>query len=573
MSPASLQRFWLARPIRRESFINICQAVEVNWELVADALPPDAKTTATRGFQPATIDWRSVASEMLSERKRLTTNPLTKADGRTFELDDIYVPVGLVARSQRARLGEDVPPSEGSRLYHPEREEGVLDTAHLEFLLSESQGRRLAIIGEPGTGKTTLLQKIAFWLLASTPDIPIWISLADLQGKSLEAYLLEDWLKTATRKIRVTEELQDSLGELFNSGRVWLLLDGLDEMVADGTGPLGAIAPQFTGWIASARIVLSCRLNIWDGGKNPLEEFETYRTLDFSSGDGRKTPDRIGQFIERWFHSQPELGDSLRRELDQPGHRGLRDMVKNPLRLTLLCRTWGRWNGKLPGSKAELYQQFAEALYDWKQEIFPTTSDGRQELNEALGRLAYRALTEEKIKFRLRHRLVCDVLGEPDGLLYNLALNLGWLNVVGIAAENPDEPVYAFWHPVFQEYFAELDKGYGDIFEKFESEEADYDLLMLYIDEWLEDRAHSRTAKDLLYYIKDDPEGLFSKKHIQDRPEANFQALFLRRVAGDTWKKISEDWGIRLPALTKFYSQCCKQFASKVKFELKVHIN
>jgi HEAT repeat protein len=55
-------------------------------------------------------------------------------------------------------------------------------------------------------------------------------------------------------------------------------------------------------------------------------------------------------------------------------------------------------------------------------------------------------------------RLVYEELGEADeedSLLW-LALKLGWLNRVGIAEENPDENVYAFFHPTFQEYFASL---------------------------------------------------------------------------------------------------------------------
>jgi predicted NACHT family NTPase len=36
------------------------------------------------------------------------------------------------------------------------------------------------------------------------------------------------------------------------------------------------------------------------------------------------------------------------------------------------------------------------------------------------------------------------------------AIELGWLNEVGVAEENPDEQVYAFFHPSFQEYFAAL---------------------------------------------------------------------------------------------------------------------
>jgi predicted NACHT family NTPase len=41
-------------------------------------------------------------------------------------------------------------------------------------------------------------------------------------------------------------------------------------------------------------------------------------------------------------------------------------------------------------------------------------------------------------------------------LSIQLALNVGWLNQVGVDAKNPHQPVYAFFHPTFQEYFAAL---------------------------------------------------------------------------------------------------------------------
>jgi HEAT repeat protein len=42
--------------------------------------------------------------------------------------------------------------------------------------------------------------------------------------------------------------------------------------------------------------------------------------------------------------------------------------------------------------------------------------------------------------------------------MFKLALNIGWQNQVGVDAKNPNpnQPVYAFFHPTFQEYFAAL---------------------------------------------------------------------------------------------------------------------
>jgi len=370
----------------------------------------------------------------------LTTNPLTTGDGVAFELDEIYVPLGLVERKQRDRRSGDVSPERGSQLYESEAQDEIIKTFQLdeffEQVLRLGQSKRIAIIGEPGAGKTTLLQKIAAWVLDNTEDVPIWISLADLQGKSLKAYLLQDWLENATRTVYVSEEVQKALGELFNSERVWLLLDAVDEMAigAQGFAPLQLIANQIAGWVADARVVLTCRFNIWDAGKNALEAFETYRNLDFSYGDAQ-TPDHVNQFIRCWFKSNLELAERLRAELDQPGRERIKDAVKNPLRLALLCRSWTLGKGGLPNTKAGLYQQFTEALYEWKKDRFITSSTQRHELNKALGELALRAISEEKTKYRLRHRLVSSVLNNPDKELFGLALQLGWLNQVGLAAE------------------------------------------------------------------------------------------------------------------------------------------
>jgi HEAT repeat protein len=282
-----------------------------------------------------------------------------------------------------------------------------------------------------------------------------------LQGRTLEEYLLNVWLKDALKRARVTPEMEDSLVELFNRRRVYLLLDGVDEMTvgAYDNAPLQTIAKQLTtGWVSSARVVLTCRLNVWDAGKNQLERFDTYRTLEFSYGNAKKPDsDQVKQFISKWFEpSNPQLGKALRTALDQRGKERIKDLVKNPLRLALMCYSWQRRQGELPKTKATLYQRFVEVFYEWKQEYFPTTSATRQKLNQALGKLAVEAIAQSSSRFRLTRRFVCEVLGEPDAPLFQLAIQLGWLNQVGVAAENPDETVYAFYHPTFQEYFAAL---------------------------------------------------------------------------------------------------------------------
>lgn len=420
--------------------------------------PVVAKPQATLE-QTATLslDWQQIcrADLELNNIQRLTTNPLTIADGLSFALNQVYVSLGLVEQKQRSRYRGDVTPQNGSRLYEPDDTEVTQTFDHDEFIqqiIQAKHSKRIAIIGEPGAGKTTLLQKIATWILNNTTDLPIWISLADLQGKSLEQYLIQDWLPAATRKLRVSAEVEEEFCQQFNQGRVWLLLDAVDEMAIASTLALAKISNYLRGWVADATVILTCRRNVWDAGKNVLENFDTYCNLHFTYGDSQ-TPDRVKQFIQRWFSTDSSIGEKLRFELDQPERRRIKDAVKNPLRLALLCRIWGLGQGRLPSTKFMLYEQFVEAIYEWKQDRFSTNLSQRQELNQALGKLALLAISQEKPKFRIKHNFILQVLGNPDDGLFQLALQLGWLNQVGIS-EFITEKVYAFYHPTFQEYFA-----------------------------------------------------------------------------------------------------------------------
>ncbi|MFN6540421.1 MAG: NACHT domain-containing protein [Nostoc sp. EkiNYC01] len=418
--------------------------------------------------QKIEINWHQVSSSLLNEHLRLTTNPLTMGEGITYRTEQVYVPLGLVERKKQSRRREDVSPEKGSELYHETEIKQTFE--HQQFLEQvlrdrqspQSKGKRIAIIGEPGAGKTTLLQQIAQWVLKEIEQsVVIWVFLADLRSHNLETYLLEVWLQAIARtagQAEASTQVKDDFVAQFNQGLVWLVLDGVDEMQAPDGNPLEEIERQFRqgGLLQQARIVLSCRLNLWDGGRNTLDSFDNYRTLDFCY------PQQVEEFICKWFGSQSpakmQIGEQLCMALREPGKERIRDLIKNPLRLTLLCFNWYLGEGNLPQTKAGLYEQFVADFYKWKKEPSANTREQRRRLNTALGELARDAIDKEAMRFRLRQEFICEYLGDPDDAnsLFAIALRLGWLNKVGVEAENPREAVYAFFHPTFQEYFAAL---------------------------------------------------------------------------------------------------------------------
>jgi predicted NACHT family NTPase len=460
-------------------------------EYSAGAIDISAPETAkTSEFpSPATqIDWRETC-RAAAQAKRQAANTFFANDlGRKIDLNEIHVPLGLIERQQKPQRRDDFSPQTGSQAY--QEAEKLIPLSYDEFCEKvltnsdspKSNGKRLAVIGEPGAGKTTQFLKIGDRILAETEYLPVWISLAEVK-KPLCQYLIEDWLRIAAGKLDAAPaEWVKEFNELLSEGKIWLLLDGADEMgIADS---LGTLSPQLREPVFNkVRIVISCRLNIWEATGNALSDFDTYRMLDFSYGDGENC-DQVKLFIDQWFRSPPAplkkggagevytieneqtsvtsltppllkggLGGDLRAALDEPGKERIKDLARNPLRLFLLCLTWEFGQQKLPDTKAELYEVFVAALYDFKKQAFPTTAAQRRDLNAALGRFALTAI-EAGYKSILPDLFVSQHLAKPHPELFEKAIELGWLNRVGVDAKNPLKSVYAFYHPSFQEYFA-----------------------------------------------------------------------------------------------------------------------
>ncbi|MCU0533346.1 MAG: HEAT repeat domain-containing protein [Hydrococcus sp. Prado102] len=408
--------------------------------------------------QKSQIDWRKICRVMLD--RALPMNPLTtQPDGLERKDDNITISLGSLLQQRQSSSKESA--LEPNELSYSSREDSITRTFQHEHFFeqvlaggkSRTQGRKIVVIGESGTGKTLLLQKTADWVLEKTEDVPIWISASQLGTSLFDRYLRQKWLPQVAKDSKLPLiEWQEAFEELLNSGRVWLLIDGVDDRAIQ----VLSVVQQIRSWTQKVRIILTCRDRVWRNNQDALAAFDTYKTLEFNY------PEQVKDFIKKWFNTPrfssetqenaENSGEKLFKILDRPEKVQIRRWLENPLRLSLLCRLWQQQPQDLPSTRAELYKQLVPEFYQWKAETTATNSEQQQQLNEALGKLALQAM-EEKSSDRIPHRLVTQIVPE-DTPLFRLAIRLGWLQNVGVFTENPHEKYYTFFDPTFQEYFA-----------------------------------------------------------------------------------------------------------------------
>jgi flagellar biosynthesis GTPase FlhF len=236
--------------------------------------------------QPLTgEDWQEICRQNLALQKQLTTNPFTDAYGVTLQLDEIYVSLWIVERKLPKPSSINQPEGKEEEKLIPIAEESFFEDVLRQGKSQISQGRKIAIIGEPGSGKTTRLQKIADWILEQNLGLPIWISLADLTQPTITQYIEEIWLPQTGKSLTIDELTQQK-------HQIWLLLDGLDEMTSKvETRHVSAL---LGGWVQATRVVVTCRVNVWEADKNAFSGFDVFRNLPFER-------EQVELFIRRWF--------------------------------------------------------------------------------------------------------------------------------------------------------------------------------------------------------------------------------------------------------------------------------
>ncbi len=247
------------------------------------------------------------------------------------------------------------------------------------------QGHRLALIGGPGCGKSTVLQHMS-WVLAggvltndagfireklgqaAQPLIPVLIplnryaahlrKLKDGQSPQLEAFL-SDYFKTRQIPGQFSPEFWDYL---FSHNRVVLLLDGLDEVpTEDLRAQVRQRIEDFLKGHLGLWVIATSRSAAYHG-EAVLANFKLVRVLPLEQEHIENLVRRAYQAIPKTLWTKPEPAGALLKGIRAlEAQREGDPLVTTPLMVRLLLLVQQN-NRDLPDQRADLYEKAVEAL-------------------------------------------------------------------------------------------------------------------------------------------------------------------------------------------------------------------
>ncbi len=376
-----------------------------------------------------------------------------------ISIDDLFVPLSAVAYENAppttAKASKDSPRS--SKRTHLPLLEGMKENQRLFDILKTS--RRLIVLGDPGSGKTTFLRYIGYELCSDTPKpnrigldkvfLPIYIPLRQYASylKNNPHHGLREFLGTLLESARLGEHLS-RLHAAVTNGLAILLLDGLDEVasqqqrveVANHVVKLAAQYKECPILVTSRRVGFPKDLT--------LDGFAKYVVNPFSDQE-------IEKFLDCWCKATLDDPTEKLKLLDAIHVSRVRALAQNPLLLTILARVYKAYRN-LPERRAQLYGKCIEALlttWDLVRDLPPVFEDIR-DANRVMGHIAMWIHKDQKGQFVSRDALLEKLAQSADlaspqqaaPLLTQIEERSGLLRELGL-----DQ--YAFTHLTFQEYY------------------------------------------------------------------------------------------------------------------------
>ncbi|HEV3148635.1 MAG TPA: NACHT domain-containing protein [Chthoniobacterales bacterium] len=369
-----------------------------------------------------------------------------------LEIDDMFVP--LVLEQQGLNQGFD---------------DNTVLTA----------GTRIRIIGDPGSGKSSIAKKIfrdeckraleaprrahfPILLELRSIDIPHNVSTVELQE------WLFNYLKRQAGKYEVYELLK-CLDAFSTTTGLLVLLDGLDEVASSAyvrmETAINGLSQRLSQLSDKNIILLTMRTQFHQQVRTSYSEtFPTVLSIR------RFLPGDIYEFLQRWPFSPGQKANNVVRIYNDLSDRPtLREMCTNPLVLSMyVAQDQISGDAIAPDSRTDFYQKVVEELLIKRRAkqigAMESQTIVREQRQSILGLIAFRHLldtdqTVNRIAWRFGVDAVIEVtkLKVPEAEAYLRELS----KETGLVTEEQEGETLRFIHLTFCEYFCAFEAIQG----------------------------------------------------------------------------------------------------------------
>ncbi|XP_068721143.1 NLR family CARD domain-containing protein 3-like [Montipora capricornis] len=358
--------------------------------------------------------------------------PVPWCEDFSFHLDDIFTKLKILGKEKtRGTLTDEITNMT------------AIFRGHKEC----AKPRTVLIEGDPGMGKTTYCQKLAYdWAMKreewdkSFPEVHVLLFLRcrDIKTDIWEA--IDDQILPVDIEEEAKEWFFDFIRE--NQSKVLLVLDGIDEMDSSKVD-------MYIDLLKS-KVLPNCHLVITsrpEAGRTVRRYCDIlWEIIGFTFEDAQS-------YIYKHFKGMEDLASGLLIHLAFDGliEGDLEPLTRNPLNTALLCILWEDFKGVLPPERTQLYTEIVRCVLLRYEKKIGSSSDSNADLISVykddlvlLGCMALQSLRKGELYFDE---------SEFKGSSSNL-IKFGFLSIQTGGSKRKPSMRFCFLHETFQEFFA-----------------------------------------------------------------------------------------------------------------------